>query len=127
MTDYTEAVLIREAVRVLRERIQAASDGPWFSWIEGRDGRGGDSFIGTHEPDAGDLYVTVGGGYHPKWEADQDYIAMMNPVLGAALADWLEAEADAFEVYEAANIDKALVVAGIILREEADANKERQE
>lgn len=56
---------------------KAASPGPWFSWIEGRDGRGGDSFIGT-EGEA-DLYVSVGKGYHPKWEADQDFIARHDP------------------------------------------------
>jgi hypothetical protein len=86
-TVFSEAVFLRDAAAILRRRLQAASGGPWFSWIEGRDHRGGDSFIDS--PDA-DLYVAVGmhgEGAHEKFEANQDYIAMMDPVLGAALAD----------------------------------------
>lgn len=51
--------------------------------------------IGTEDvnPGSGDIYVSVGRGYHTKWEADQDYIASMNPRVGLALADWLEDEA----------------------------------
>jgi hypothetical protein len=89
----TPAAQLRAAAKLMRERAEAASDGPWFSWIEGRDGHGEESFVGTPRAD---LYVSVGmhgEGAHERWQADQDYIATMHPIVGAALADWLEATA----------------------------------
>lgn len=89
----TPAETLRSAARLMRELACAASEGPWKSWVEGRDHQGGDSMIGTADEDGGDLYVRVGAGHHPKWVADQDYIASMHPQVGLALARWLEAEA----------------------------------
>jgi hypothetical protein len=87
------AFLLR-AASAMRERAQAASEGPWKSWQEGRDHRGGDSMIATGDshPGSGDICVNVGKGYHAKWEADQDYIAGMHPLVALAVAGWLEAE-----------------------------------
>jgi hypothetical protein len=86
------AVTLRRAASLLKERASAASKGPWKSWQEGRDHEGGDSMIGTkdRDPGSGDLYVQVGHGYHDKWEADQDYIASVHPLFGAAVAGWLD-------------------------------------
>lgn len=85
------AEVLRRAAELMRKQAGAASDGPWKSWQEGRDHWGGDSMIGTEDPDGGDIYVQVAqSGYHPKWEADQDYIAGMHPLVGVALADLLD-------------------------------------
>jgi hypothetical protein len=80
---------------------KAASPGPWFSWIEGRDHRGGDSFIQT----AGDYDMTVNyqvREYGPKgiaqWQADQDYIACRDPAR--ALRE-VEADRALLHAYEA--------------------------
>jgi hypothetical protein len=66
---------------------QAASPGPWRSWIEGRDHFAGDAFVSTDddnpENDAPDLYpklTSVGlAEWNQNWHADQDYIAAANP------------------------------------------------
>ena len=93
------AETLRRAASLMRKRAEAASTGPWKSWQEGRDHRGGDSFIqSTDEPDNTDLYVTVGRNYHPKWSADQDYVASMHPGVGMAVAEWLETEAHMADV-----------------------------
>jgi hypothetical protein len=92
-TPDSPAALLRQAASLMRERAGKASPGPWFSWQEGRDGRGGASFIGA--PDA-DLYVTVGmhgEDAHDRWSANQDFIASMHPLVALPVADWLETEA----------------------------------
>jgi hypothetical protein len=97
----TPAETIRRAATLLRERAEAASKGPWKSWLEGRDRRSGASAISTPDFDGGDIYVTVGENCHPKWEADQDFIASMHPGVGLAVADWLESRAaDAKGAYQ---------------------------
>jgi hypothetical protein len=77
MDDQAAVNWLRERVEQRLAKARAASPGPWFSWIEGRDGWGGDSFIGTEG--AADLYVTVSGTHHPQWQADQDFIAANDP------------------------------------------------
>lgn len=102
MPDTDPAALLREAARLMRERATAASPAPWWSWQEGRDGWGGDSFIGTsHGTSRGDdLYVHVGHNreeYARNWEDDQDYIAGMHPGVALAVADWLDARAAEYD------------------------------
>jgi hypothetical protein len=96
MTPGSPAETIRRAAKLMRERAEAASKGPWRSYIEGRDHWGGDSIIGTpdRDPGSGDLYVHVGDGYHGKWEADQDHIAGWHPLVALAVADWLDGAAE---------------------------------
>jgi hypothetical protein len=55
----------------VRKRCEAATPGPWVSFVEGRDHTSGDSFIrrGTKEGWQEDLYLTGGT------VADQDFIA----------------------------------------------------
>jgi hypothetical protein len=50
-------------------------------------------------------------------EAHAAWIARMGPALGLLLADWLDAEANAFEVYEGGSTDQALAVARAVLAE----------
>jgi hypothetical protein len=69
---------------------RAASPGPWRSWVEGRDHVGGDHFISTDDDASGgggsgpDLYprlVIAYSEWNPNWQADQDYIAAVNPTV----------------------------------------------
>lgn len=69
---------VREAVRLLRERISAAPRGPW---------KRGDRF-GIWTTDEAILIVAGAATNSP---ATSDYIASMHPVFGAAAADALEA------------------------------------
>jgi hypothetical protein len=88
---------LRAAAKLLRERAEAAFPGPWRSWREGRDHRGGDSFIETQgETDLTLNLATTDYGRDAlgKWAASQDYIATMHPLVGLALADWLDEVAD---------------------------------
>lgn len=108
------AELLRRAAKVLRERADAASAGPWEAhpdglvWAE----RIGDPVSGSTEVE------------------DAEYIALMHPPVALALADWLESAADVLdanygdEVDLIAELDEdrtgqgALMVARALLREE---------
>ena len=59
----------------IERRHRAATPGPWHSWVEGRDGSGGDTFI---QRDGPDLYLSQdkeGGGVEIPSPADHDFIA----------------------------------------------------
>ena len=79
---------LRQAARVLRERAEAATPGPWLTHDED-----GDPYIAP--PATGALLITA----HPLEvaRANAAYIATMHPGVGLALADWLEAQADLSE------------------------------
>lgn len=69
------AARLREAARVLRERAEAATPGPWEMF---RDP------IGIHVESGGERGLI----------ADAVYIATMHPGVGLALADWLDTAAN---------------------------------
>ena len=59
----------------IERRHRAATPGPWHSWVEGRDGSSGDTFI---QRDGPDLYLSQdkeGGGVEIPSPADHDFIA----------------------------------------------------
>lgn len=103
MSDDTAATM-RSAAKLMRERAEAASPGPWKFFLEGRDHWGGDSIIQT----GGDYDLTLDLTPQPtdvsrrrqwlgQWSADQDCIAGMHPGVALAVADWLEETADQYE------------------------------
>ena len=106
MTEHP-AETIRRAATLMRERAEAASQGPWKSWLEGRDHEGGDSFIQT----TGRWDLTIGyesaagdHGWVKQWDADQDYIASWHPIVALAVADWLDGAAeDARDAFQQPN------------------------
>lgn len=63
-------------LRAIRERCACATPGPWWSWVEGRDGLSGDTFIGRGVDGArhGDLYLSTDPGETIS-VADLDFIA----------------------------------------------------
>ncbi len=62
----------------MQARADAATQGPWRSWVEGRDHTSGDSFIQT----AGeDIYLTGAT------DADQDFIAAARQDIPRLLAE----------------------------------------
>lgn len=98
------ADVLRSAAAILRERAEAATPGIWESIIEGRDHLGGDSQIltpGDDTPNDIGIYVVVEPGQktwrHDRFREDQDYIASMNPQVGACLANLFDKEARAYE------------------------------
>lgn len=62
----------------MQARVEAASPGPWTSYVEGRDHHAGDSVIRVSESDdEDDLYVLRAdeNGLRPASAAHQDFIA----------------------------------------------------
>ena len=47
-----------EELDAVERRADAATAGPWKSYVEGRNNQSGDSFIGTGDPDQSDLYIS---------------------------------------------------------------------
>jgi hypothetical protein len=81
----TPVETLRTAARLMRERAEAATPGPWSS------------FFGRVRLDDGrDLFLTTtAGGY-----ADAAHIASWHPAVALAVADWLDIAAGHQEVYE---------------------------
>ena len=55
-----------EELDAVERRADAATAGPWESYVEGRDMDGGDSFIRTGDPVHMDMYLT-----YYEWPLDQ--------------------------------------------------------
>src|SRR4051812_2915147 len=65
-----EQELTEDDLAAIEARCNAATPGPWESWIEGRDHFGGDSIIRTADADLYLLPVPT-----PQHHQDQDFIA----------------------------------------------------
>lgn len=85
---------LREAAKVLRERAEETTPGPW-STVAGASNV-------WRFPDQGTPTVVVSGngahGHHVKL-TDAEYIATMHPDVGLALADALEQLADERDLF----------------------------
>lgn len=81
---------LREAAKVLRERAEAAAKGPWKYPHR--------NYPGVVMAKHGCLWVPSSKDRHDSGhlnnEADGHFIAMMQPLVAVALADWLDATAD---------------------------------
>ncbi|NWE51973.1 hypothetical protein [Brevundimonas sp. P7753] len=70
-------------LRQIEARVDAASPGPWTSWIEGRDHTAGSSFIETRSAEGrGDDIELLGAS-----SADQDFIAAARSDIPALIAE----------------------------------------
>jgi len=63
--------LSEDELRSMKARCDAATPGPWRSWIEGRDHESGSSFIQTGEGSSRGPDVELSGAT----DADHDFIA----------------------------------------------------
>ena len=79
---------LREAARVLRERAEAATPGPWLHIPASVCGPGTLGGGMTGDPEE---HVYMGNQHPPE---DAAYIATMHPGVGLALADWLDTAAN---------------------------------
>lgn len=85
---------LREAARVLRERAEAATPGPWLAMeYDDNPGDEGVALLGAAATVTGSHMI---GYFHvgeqSQMEADGDYARTMHPGVGLALADWLDAQ-----------------------------------
>ena len=75
----------REELRGILARCDAATPGPWESYIEGRDCQSGSSFIMTGGANRGeDIYL------HGATHADQDFIASARQDIPRLVAEILQ-------------------------------------
>lgn len=95
---------LREAARVLRERAEAATPGPWEYVVSEFESLGGDVLDVTTHGCSCDYSCN---------RTDPAYIATMHPVVGLALANWLDAQADT--TCDCGTDEFALAVANLIL------------
>lgn len=107
------AETLRAAARLMRERARAATGSPWKSGLTGIYGGGDEFYIAKWDDDSGTPVV-----------GDRMHIASWHPAVALAVADWLDAEAEAvdFQVsvtpaYRMRDNDEALVVARAYLGE----------
>lgn len=109
---------LREAARLLRERAEAATKGPWTVQ------HAGDSMsfvVWSESPDIEWRYQREVMTVHspdPEW-ADCTYIASMHPLVGLALADLLDGYANVppFAGWGAVHGKRLVALARAILRE----------
>jgi hypothetical protein len=109
------AALLRRAAKVLRERAEGATDGPWTAATDDPemcavDAPSGRALVDVLLGDSDDR------DEHPQADADAAYIALMHPPVAIALADWLQAETPWVDGGHVPVM--ALRVARAILREE---------
>lgn len=118
---------LRWAAKVLREHAEAATDGPWRVAAEGSEGS-------RIAPDCEDKrervrwIANVNGRVQPEDGRNARYMALVDPAVGLALADWLDrAVSDAELLTEFGDetvehsLAEPLAVARAILREAPDA------
>ncbi|MFJ9740884.1 hypothetical protein [Streptomyces sp. NPDC101166] len=95
---------MRDAVAKLRKHVKHATDGPWVTSSVWSPRATCTSAVYSHAHPAGSIdseVVASGriksgyGGIRNPWNAE--YVALMQPAVGAALADWLEQAAVNYE------------------------------
>lgn len=88
---------LREAARVLRERAEGATPGPWTR--DASYAGNGDLLSENIVHSQWDVASCHGAdvapedGRHLQARADADYLSTMNPTVALAVADWLDATA----------------------------------
>ena len=101
---------LREAAKTLRQRAEAATPGPWIAEYSKKSGH---CVIDAESRNALDSVVRA---THFRDVGDATYIATMHPLVGLALADWLDAVADDYAIAQYGYWStRALAVADAIL------------
>lgn len=121
---------LRAAAQLLRRRSEGATPGKWEAVDDADKNMPGGINSAVWADQANLLAAGVGGRYviesltigNENHARDSSYIAMMGPVAGLAVADWLDAEARTREEVDAGGLgsysvypDPALAVADALL------------
>lgn len=102
---------LREAAKVLRERAEAATPGPW-EIQQGTPTMGGGTWTLRT---AGQPGIRLGVHEYQHGPGNADYIATVHPGVGLALADWLDYEASIVSGWIPESRSRAIVLADLIL------------
>jgi len=88
---------LRAAAKLMRERAEAATAGPWTAWVMGSEGylvlRAGGTVRERGRNRVGRFGLKDWDGD----KADAEYVASMHPLVALAVADWLDIEAGILE------------------------------
>ena len=100
MSTLTPAQELREAAKLMRERAEAATPGPWERPLDVRH----KNFVMAALPERVSVVSaaiwSIGGFMRKRSGRDLDYIASMDPPVAEALADWLDVKAANLEHVE---------------------------
>jgi hypothetical protein len=110
--------LLLDAAALMRQRAEAASDGPWEALALGSEGYAVLAERPAEDRRRSRLRVARLGW--EDWDTDRanaEHIASWPPAVAVAVADWLDAEADAVEGLASSLSDYALAVARAYLGE----------
>ena len=120
MPDLTPAETLRSAAKLMRERAEKATPGPWKPMVLGSEGYLVLADWGTVR-DRGRHRV---GRFGLKdWDgdrADAEYVAGMQPLVALAVADWLDRFSDDIYCYGISEHKHALAIARAYLGEPRD-------
>jgi len=117
----SDAETLRNAAKLLRERAEMATPGPWRQMCLGSEGCLVLRATGTPRERGRGRVARFGQKDWKADHADAEYVAAMHPGVALAVADWLDAEA-AFAEHEVADLAlEALAVARAILGAEDGA------
>jgi hypothetical protein len=92
------AETLRRAAALMRERAEAATEGPWSAEAIGSEGYHVFGPNGSRAPMKG--RARVAACTWQDWDevkADADHIASWHPAVALAVADWLDAEAKEYD------------------------------
>jgi hypothetical protein len=86
------AEILREAAALMRERAEAATEGPWRVGAEGSEGSRVNPRTGDKREDSRWI-ASVNGRVQPEDGHNAAHIASWHPAVALAVADWLDATA----------------------------------
>lgn len=115
------AARLREAAKVLRERAGSATPGPWVAVAGalGDPADGPDHMRVLQAPHKDAVTALARLDYDRYGGADAVYIALVHPLVGLALADWLDDEACRIEMTGVRLFESPMRLADLILGTES--------
>jgi hypothetical protein len=111
MPDLTPADTLRAAASLLRQRAGKATDGPWKPMVLGSEGYLVLRSSGTIRERGRGRVARFGCKDWDTDRADAEYVAGMHPLVGLALADWLDRFSSKLYCYGPAEHEHALAIA----------------
>ncbi|MGW4648075.1 hypothetical protein [Kitasatospora sp. NPDC004289] len=121
MTDRTPAQTLRAAAKKLRQQADGVTAGPWThdpDVVWNAHPHFNREFVGAPAEYGNAIVASTGTPEDPQALVDADWIALMHPGVGTALADWLDSAAEDAE--QVGPDHHALAVARQLLAEVAE-------
>jgi hypothetical protein len=120
MPEQSPAETLRAAASLLRQRAEKATPGPWKPMVLGSEGYLVHRDSGTIRERGRGRVARFGCKDWDADRADAEYVAAMHPLVGVALAGWLDRFGDKLYCYGPAEFEHALAIARAYLGETDD-------